>query len=179
MDNELKGPCACEHCDADFRALILVLLFSSSFSVDSRSTEEHALKLDKDDALSSFRSKFCIPSIAALQAVSSDSKDYEAAFKKAKESSKEDEAIYLCGNSLGLQPKATAQILQVCCYFILWILFSFNPGCFPPQDELTKWSLIGVEGHFFGKRPWFVFLLISSLVTLEVSHAFASFKGSD
>lgn len=41
--------------------------------------------------------------------------------------------IYLCGNSLGLQPKSTqAAILQ----------------------ELTDWQNYGVEGHFHAKNPW-------------------------
>ena len=42
-------------------------------------------------------------------------------------------SIYLCGNSLGLQPKITeSYILQ----------------------ELNDWKNLGVEGHFHAKNPW-------------------------
>jgi kynureninase len=42
--------------------------------------------------------------------------------------------IYLCGNSLGLQPRRTAAYVQ---------------------QELDDWARLGVEGHFHGKRPWY------------------------
>jgi kynureninase len=41
--------------------------------------------------------------------------------------------IYLCGNSLGLQPKRAVTMLQ---------------------EELEDWGNLGVEGHFLGRRPW-------------------------
>ena len=41
--------------------------------------------------------------------------------------------IYLCGNSLGLQPKSTKEALN---------------------QELEDWANYGVEGHFHAKRPW-------------------------
>jgi kynureninase len=40
---------------------------------------------------------------------------------------------YLCGHSLGLQPRAAQSLLQ---------------------EELDAWGRLGVEGHFSGKRPW-------------------------
>jgi len=43
------------------------------------------------------------------------------------------EAIYLCGNSLGLQPKGVAGALN---------------------QELEDWKTLGVEGHFHAKNPW-------------------------
>lgn len=43
-------------------------------------------------------------------------------------------AIYLVGNSLGLQPKAVREHIQV---------------------ELDDWARLGVEGHFEGTNPWF------------------------
>lgn len=43
------------------------------------------------------------------------------------------EAIYLCGHSLGLQPKRTRTLVN---------------------EELDKWAQVGVEGHFTGERPW-------------------------
>ncbi len=41
--------------------------------------------------------------------------------------------IYLCGNSLGLQPKKAQEYVQ---------------------EELTKWADIGVGGHFNSRIPW-------------------------
>ena len=43
------------------------------------------------------------------------------------------ECVYLCGNSLGLQPKQAARYLD---------------------EELEAWRRYGVEGHFRGPRPW-------------------------
>ncbi len=43
------------------------------------------------------------------------------------------EQTYLCGNSLGLQPRATRQALL---------------------DELDDWARLGVEGHVHGRHPW-------------------------
>ena len=41
--------------------------------------------------------------------------------------------VYLCGNSLGLQPKSTKKYLL---------------------QELEDWGNLGVEGHFHAKNPW-------------------------
>lgn len=46
------------------------------------------------------------------------------------------EVAYFCGNSLGLQPRKTAEYLQ---------------------QELADWANQGVEGHFHGKNPWFYY----------------------
>ena len=43
------------------------------------------------------------------------------------------ELIYLCGNSLGLQPKRTKAYLN---------------------QELEDWAKLGVEGHEHAKNPW-------------------------
>jgi len=43
------------------------------------------------------------------------------------------EAVYLCGHSLGLQPRRTRELIS---------------------EELDKWAKVGVEGHFTGERPW-------------------------
>lgn len=43
------------------------------------------------------------------------------------------EQLYFCGNSLGLQPKATRPALM---------------------EELHNWAEHGVEGHFQGRYPW-------------------------
>jgi kynureninase len=68
-----------------------------------------ARKLDREDTLRSFRNRFLIPKVKGRA------------------------AIYLAGNSLGLQPKSTGAYLQ---------------------QELKDWAILGVEGHVHGKRPW-------------------------
>lgn len=45
----------------------------------------------------------------------------------------ESEQVYLCGNSLGLQPRSTAAAVRA---------------------ELEAWQAHAVEGHFAGERPW-------------------------
>lgn len=44
-----------------------------------------------------------------------------------------DEAVYLCGNSLGLQPKKVRDYVNA---------------------ELEDWALLGVEGHLHARHPW-------------------------
>jgi kynureninase len=72
-------------------------------------SEAHALALDAADPLLGFRSEFHIPQLDGR------------------------EQLYFCGNSLGLQPKATAA--AVLC-------------------ELEDWAAFGVEAHFRGRHPW-------------------------
>ena len=71
---------------------------------------EEARELDRRDALAGYHEQFWIP-------------------KKPDGS----EQLYFCGNSLGLQPRATKAAVL---------------------DELTAWQELGVEGHFKGQRPW-------------------------
>ncbi|MCX6185719.1 MAG: kynureninase, partial [Bacteroidetes bacterium] len=68
-----------------------------------------AQQLDKQDILAHFRDRFYMPHHN----------------KKP--------VIYLCGNSLGLQPKS-AQVAV--------------------QQEFDDWAKLGVEGHFQAKNPW-------------------------
>ena len=69
-----------------------------------------AKKMDAADPLREFRDKFHLP-------LQKNGKPY----------------VYLCGNSLGLQPKTTeANLIQ----------------------ELLDWKNLGVEGHFHAKNPW-------------------------
>jgi len=44
------------------------------------------------------------------------------------------DAIYFCGNSLGLQPKSAQMYID---------------------NEMYKWANLAVEGHFKGEEPWF------------------------
>jgi kynureninase len=55
---------------------------------------EYAVDLDSKSI--SYRSEFCVPLIKQLGCASSS----------------EEEAVYLCGNSLGLQPKQTRTLLN-------------------------------------------------------------------
>jgi len=75
-----------------------------------KNTADFASSLDEKDELRKFRNEFHIP----LQ------KNGE-------------EHIYMCGNSLGLQPKRTKEYLN---------------------QELEDWATFGVEGHFHAKNPW-------------------------
>jgi len=68
-----------------------------------------AKKADREDPLRDYRNRFYIPSLN----------------KKP--------AIYLIGNSLGLQPKTTKKYIQ---------------------QELDDWAALGGEGHVHAKRPW-------------------------
>ncbi|WP_439334234.1 kynureninase [Tahibacter harae] len=70
---------------------------------------EWARAQDAADELAGFRSEFCIPPHGT------------------------DEQVYLCGNSLGLLPRATRQAVL---------------------DELDDWSTHAVEAHFRGRHPW-------------------------
>ena len=75
-----------------------------------KNDREYAQSLDEKDPLAGYRYQFHIPK-------GPDGK----------------ECIYLCGNSLGLQPVATQEALL---------------------QELADWREYGVEGHFHAKNPW-------------------------
>ncbi|MFA6261385.1 MAG: kynureninase [Bacteroidia bacterium] len=68
-----------------------------------------ARQADQNDPLARFRHEFYIPQ--------KDGKDL----------------VYLCGNSLGLQPKRARAAIE---------------------QELKDWAELGVDGHFQGKNPW-------------------------
>ena len=71
---------------------------------------DFARRLDAEDPLAEFRGQFHHP-------IQENGQPY----------------LYFTGNSLGLQPKATAAALQ---------------------QELADWQRLGVEGHFHAKNPW-------------------------
>jgi len=74
-----------------------------------KNTLSYARELDQKDPLKEYRAQFWLPQHNG------------------------EDTIYLCGNSLGLQPKATkAALIQ----------------------ELDHWKEHGVEGHFKGEMPW-------------------------
>lgn len=78
--------------------------------MNAKHTKEFAKQLDKKDKLNSLRNEFHIP-----------------------RDEKGNELIYLCGNSLGLQPKRTGTFIE---------------------QELEDWAKLGVEAHFKARNPW-------------------------
>lgn len=77
---------------------------------DIRSSKDFAAQMDAADPLRGYRERFHLPRDGAGQAL-----------------------VYLCGNSLGLQPKSVATYVN---------------------QELQDWAELGVEGHFHAQRPW-------------------------
>lgn len=75
-----------------------------------RADSTFANELDQSDLLARFRRLFHIPI-------------HEDA----------NEGIYLCGHSLGLQPKSVKAYVD---------------------EELAEWGRLGVEGHFHARHPW-------------------------
>lgn len=71
---------------------------------------DFAIQKDQEDPLKNYRKEFLIPT-----------------------NNEGKELVYLCGNSLGLQPKKTSNYLQ---------------------QELNDWAKFGVEGHTDAKNPW-------------------------
>jgi kynureninase len=72
--------------------------------------ELYAAEMDTRDRLAHFRDRFYIP-----------------------KTKRGEECIYLCGHSLGLQPKSAQAYIE---------------------QELKDWAELGVEGHFHGRNPW-------------------------
>jgi kynureninase len=72
--------------------------------------EDFARQMDAADELAEFRDAFHIPSVDGR------------------------EVVYLCGHSLGLQPKRAETYLQV---------------------ELRDWANLAVDAHFRGSNPWY------------------------
>ncbi|MBT0809820.1 kynureninase [Litoribacter ruber] len=75
-----------------------------------QNTEAFAKEMDEKDPLRSFRDKFLFPEVNGQQ------------------------AIYFCGNSLGLQPKSAISYIQ---------------------EEMDRWARMAVDGHFHGESPWY------------------------
>ncbi|HEX2900662.1 MAG TPA: kynureninase [Bacteroidia bacterium] len=78
----------------------------TSFRLDRAFAQE----LDAHDPLAAFRDRFHIPKQA-------DGRDH----------------LYMCGNSLGLQPKSVRAFVE---------------------QELSDWEKLGVEGHIHARNPW-------------------------
>ena len=72
--------------------------------------EAFAIAMDARDPLAHFRDRFYCPKTATGE-----------------------DCLYLCGHSLGLQPKTAEEYIE---------------------RELREWARLGVEGHFRAKDPW-------------------------
>ncbi|MBW2338497.1 MAG: kynureninase, partial [Deltaproteobacteria bacterium] len=75
-----------------------------------RTDRDFAEEMDSKDLLAEYRERFYIPR-------RSDGQLY----------------VYMCGNSLGLQPRDVRNYIE---------------------QELKDWETLGVEGHFHAKNPW-------------------------
>ena len=82
----------------------------SNQSEEYLSSIECATVLDEKDTLKDFRNLFFIPKTVSNE-----------------------DFVYFCGNSLGLQPKALRERIN---------------------QELNDWATLGVEGHWRAKHPW-------------------------
>lgn len=80
--------------------------------------------MDARDPLAGFRDRFCIPKTRSGE-----------------------ECVYLCGHSLGLQPKSAASFVE---------------------QELRDWAELGVEGHFHAKNPWMPYHRLLTQQTAEL-----------
>ena len=86
--------------------------------------ESFAVTMDARDPLAHFRGRFYIP-----------------------KTSQGDDSIYVCGHSLGLQPKTAASYLD---------------------QALQDWARLGVEGHFHAKNPWMPYHRLLTEQTAEL-----------
>lgn len=93
--------------------------------IGADTSEQAAQALDAADPLAGFRARFAIPRAAAAA---------EPATGGPAGAAEGEEAVYLCGNSLGLMPRATREAVL---------------------EDLDAWSRLGVEGHFRAKHPWY------------------------
>lgn len=102
-------------------------------------TQSYAQSLDKEDPLRSFRKEFIFPTKTSLKGKPLERPTAVNGSTEFSSPSNSDEAIYLCGNSLGLQPARTASYIQA---------------------HLSAWSSLVVGGHFKTmensplKEPW-------------------------
>ncbi len=83
-----------------------------------------ATRMDADDPLASFRNRFLFPKSAGGE-----------------------DCIYLCGHSLGLQPKKAKDYIE---------------------QELRDWADLGVEGHFHARNPWMPYHRLLAEQTAEM-----------
>ena len=85
--------------------------------------EDFAIAMDESDPLKQFRERFFFPKHSA------------------------GDSVYLCGHSLGLQPKTASAYIQ---------------------QELKDWAELGVEGHFRARNPWMPYHRLLTEQTAEL-----------
>jgi kynureninase len=88
-----------------------------------QANEDFAIAMDERDPLKNYRDRFLIPKTSGR------------------------DCIYLCGHSLGLQPKTAAAYIE---------------------QELKDWAALGVEGHFHAKNPWMPYHRLLTEQTAEL-----------
>jgi kynureninase len=88
-----------------------------------QSGEDFAIAMDERDPLKRYRQRFFFPKTA------------------------NGDGVYLCGHSLGLQPKTAAKYIE---------------------QELQDWAELGVEGHFHAKNPWMPYHRLLTEQTAEL-----------
>jgi kynureninase len=85
--------------------------------------EDFAVAMDERDLLKEFRERFLFPTAAG------------------------GDCVYLCGHSLGLQPRTAAAYIE---------------------QELRDWAQLGVKGHFRAKNPWMPYHRLLTEQTAEL-----------
>ena len=88
-----------------------------------QSGEDFAIAMDERDPLREYRERFFFPTTA------------------------NGDGVYLCGHSLGLQPKTAARYIE---------------------QELKDWAELGVEGHFQATNPWMPYHRLLTEQTAEL-----------
>ncbi|KAF3491103.1 kynureninase [Arthroderma uncinatum] len=100
-------------------------------------TREYAQRLDEQDPLRSFRNEFIIPSKADLTRTT-------LALPADEQHKQEEKCVYLCGNSLGLQPTSTS--VHVNSYLRSWAIKGVLGHTAPHSDQLqAEWLNIDDE----------------------------------
>jgi kynureninase len=89
--------------------------------------EDFAIAMDARDPLKEYRERFLFPKIA--------------------DKTGGGDCVYLCGHSLGLQPRTASAYIE---------------------QELRDWADLGVEGHFHAKNPWMPYHRLLTEQTAEL-----------
>jgi kynureninase len=93
------------------------------FQLEFQPGEDFAIAMDERDPLRRYRDCFLLPKANGR------------------------DCVYLCGHSLGLQPKSAGACIE---------------------QELKDWAELGVEGHFHAKNPWMPYHRLLTEQTAEL-----------
>lgn len=108
-------------------------------SINFEPTIDFARKKDQEDHLQSFRSRFYFPRrdvtfpIATTSSSDTPSNNTTPIVNTPNRDAPSNDAIYFCGNSLGLQPKDTEAAIR---------------------QELTDWKELAINGFLHAQHPW-------------------------